>query len=78
MQIQKKQEPYSRNGCRWDSEEELWRFSWEEEIPSSWVNLSIKTGIPVEDINQAHMLNPTDFDLDQKVIEEILESYNGN
>ncbi|HBV81632.1 MAG TPA: hypothetical protein DEB74_02275 [Lachnospiraceae bacterium] len=73
MKISKKTEPYSIYGCEWDKESEGWLFNWGEEIPDDWVKFSIKHSIPVESINEAYEKNPSDFELDEDIIEEILE-----
>lgn len=72
MKISKKTVPYSINECEWNKESKVWLFSWGEEIPDKWVKFSIKNQIPVECINEASEKDPTNFELDEDVIEEIL------
>lgn len=73
MKVNKKTIPYSIGVCEWDKESDGWLFSWGEEISASWVEFSIEYEIPVESINAAYERNPTDFELDEDIITEILE-----
>lgn len=73
MKVNKNTTPYSIGKCKWDNDAEAWLFPWEEEIPDAWVKFSIEHECPVESINQAYEKNPTDFELNLRVIEEILE-----
>lgn len=74
MKITKNTEPYSFEQCEWDRDAKAWLFSWGEEIPNAWVDFSIENQVPVESINQAYELDPTNFMLNISVIEEILEN----
>ncbi len=73
MKISKKTIPYSINECKWDEESEGWLFNWGEEIPNRWVKFSIEHEVPVESINEAYMKDPSNFELEESIIEEILE-----
>lgn len=73
MKISKKTGPYSFGNCIWDKESKFWCFSWGEEIHNDWVEFSIINEFPVESINEAYMKDPTNFDLDEDIINEILE-----
>lgn len=74
MEISKKTKPYSLGECKWDKDAGEWLFPWGEEIPPEWVEFSIKYQIPVEDINRAHDFDPNNFELNLRVINEILDN----
>ena len=66
--------PYMIGKCKWDKELESWVFAWGEPIPDEWVRFSRKSGIPVETINAAHEYDPTGFELNIDVIEDIIDA----